>query len=188
MDVSEIIRNIASGDRPRMNQAVKQTMRLADGARKEKWAKEKTGAKDDLRVVRDSFIEMCKSSEPELRWAGLRGLCAMQITDEFDEKMGEMAGLFVKLIADDDGKVRLVCANALACLIPPEWRKSRRNPNYSEDDYVKLFLTLQAMHHKEKSPKKTSFNNALNKMWCPYLENLLLERGFQLTESRGRTQ
>lgn len=174
----EILDALKSGEANRTAEAMKTLDKLLfthyDESNKRKQGNEAT---QTLEYLRDKFLELCDSEKNEPRYTGLRGLNAIAISRVFDEKIPEMLGIFLRTILDDNGNIRFITANAIGYMRPSEIVEKKGR--FTEPMYVDLYLTLQGMHDAQKDrKKKKSILQALEKLYCPYLENLMKERGY----------
>ncbi|MBU2099784.1 hypothetical protein KKG83_02470 [Candidatus Micrarchaeota archaeon] len=176
----EVLDFLMSGETQKINEAVKTLNKMLHQHYDEKWSRiSGQKATKTLEFLRDEFLKMGFSQKPETRYAGLRGLSTMQISDIFEEKINEMLELFLKTIVDESGKVRCASANAFGSIRPLHGK-------FTESMYAELYMVLIGLFDGETDKKKKkSIENALNKLYCPHLEICLNKNGCKKTEQKN---
>jgi hypothetical protein len=74
-------------------------------------------------------------------------------------------GFSKKCLLDDDGRVRVSAVHTIGSL-----RDCLKN-----EDYIELFFSLLFMFENEDKKIAKNIGNALEKIWCPHLEDLLMD-------------
>ena len=173
-----ILDDLKSGERDRTKEARKLFYKLLhahfDEIHGKKHGNEATGT---MAFVRDECMILCDSTDAKLRFAGLKGLNGIAFSGVFDEKIPELQDIFMNALKDDNGHIRMIAANAIGYIrLPVIGGKKGR---FTESMFVDLYLTLQGMFDLEKDRmKRRSIEQALANLCCPYLERLMLERGY----------
>lgn len=168
-----ILRKLKTGETKKINEGVKEIEGLWERHIDEKWERIKgTRATDTLRFLRDELIKMCNHDDWKMRYAGLRGLRRLAISDVFDERIEDMIKLFLESIMDDDGRVRRATVHTFGWMRP-------MGKGFTADMYAELYLKLQNMYHSvEDEKKKKSIDQVLGKLWCPLLDTIMAARGY----------
>lgn len=169
--VAEIMKKLKSRDAESINAGLKLLESLNRQSIEEQFKKREGGAarRSILKLI-DELLALMKDANWQTRYAAVRGVKTIGFNSDLGERVDEIAGhLLERLLKDSDGRVRNAAVHAL------NWLRIQ----FSEDMYIKMYLLLQKLYDEETNKKKKrSIDQALNALWCPYLESLLLSKGF----------
>jgi len=169
--VTEILKKLKSGNTATINTGLKLLDGLNHRSIKEQFGKrEGNAARRGLFKLIDKLLILMKDADWRTRYAAVRGVRIIGFNSDLGGRVEEIVErLLERLLRDSDGRVRNAAVHAL------NWIRTL----FSEDLYVELYLLLQNLYDEETDKKKRrSIDQALNALWCPYLESLLLSKGF----------
>ena len=174
-NVVEIIENLKSKNTKDINEGIKKIYTLWEHYVDEKWnRREGNKATRALEILLDKLLVLCDDKDWHIRYAALRGLKEMAISDVCEKQTDKTSFMLLKRMGDDNGNVRWTAVKLLSLL----------KINYPDDLYVEVYLTLQEMDEKEEnSKKKKSINQILDAMLCSRLDRLMEERGYIRVET-----
>ncbi|ODS35817.1 MAG: hypothetical protein A7316_03300 [Candidatus Altiarchaeales archaeon WOR_SM1_86-2] len=174
-NVAEIIENLKSKNTKNINEGIKKIYALWEHYVDEKWnRREGNKATRALETLFGKLLILCGDKDWHIRYAALRGLKEMVISEVCRKQTDKTSSMLLKRIGDDNGNVRWTAVKLLSLL----------KIDYPDDLYVEVYLTLQEMEDKEEnSKKKKSINQILDAMLCRRLDRLMEERGYVLVET-----
>ncbi len=170
----DIVRGILKKLRSRNTRGINEGLRLAW----ELWRRsldEKFGvthgdsATGGIAQLIDELLVLVRDPNWRVRYAAIRGLSNVSLSEEAMIRVLIITQRLLESLRDRDGRVRRASVHAL----------DRIRDNFPDDFYIQTYLFLQDLYDTEADAKKRrSIEQALDALYTPYLEDLMIAMGF----------
>ncbi len=167
--VMKILKKLKSRNTRGINEGVKLSGSLWRRYIDEKFGIEKgdSATKHLARLV-DELLALARDPDWRIKYAAIRGLSRISPSEEAATRIVPITQRLVESIRHDNGMVRRASVFALDCA----------RDNFPDELYIQTYLVLQNLYDTEADFKKRrSLEQALDALYSPYLEDLLVSMG-----------
>ncbi|MEE8168758.1 MAG: hypothetical protein V3T58_07815 [Candidatus Hydrothermarchaeales archaeon] len=172
-----ILKKLKSRNTEGVNQGIELVHETWQGYIAEKWGQKESGSATRLlQRLLDELLILARDPDWRMRYAALRALRVITLSDAAVLKTGEIAHLLLESLRDNNGRVRYASVHTLNTL----------RMNFPGDFYVEYYLTLQELYDLEADAKKRrTLDQALDRLYSPYLEDLFYAMGYRPMKEIG---